>query len=412
MSARESDIQSDPTTGVEWRRPDNRFVPIRAYELIAALAGDAERFGDDAEQFADVAAALRDVIEQEAGAFERDLADFYAAFNPDRDTQPQQPVEVLRTPTAYDQLFTRLSYLLEKANFERLSNVQIEEFVKAANMRGVRVKLHAELIEHLEIWARGRGGTTRTIRTFKHPIRGETRTLAVFRRIVVVGRLCDEPHVFIKVFKDIPEADLEALLPHAEVAMNWRDRVLLMGGGAGTIGSTAIKVSKIAMNLAMLSKFLWIILVGAVVLAWRTFMGYRRARTSRNSQRTQHLYYQNLSNNAGAIQALVAMISQEELKEAVLAFALCHGDGDKPKSPDELAAVAERYLAEKFGVEVDFDAPDAIESLRRLHLCAGGESLHAVSCGEATEKLLEHWRQRASAKYHGSMAGDCAGKSG
>lgn len=410
MPARESDIQCDPTADVEWRRPDNRFVPIRACELIAALVDDAKRFGCDRDGLVGVATALRDVIEQETGAFERELADSYAVFSPDRDTQPIKPLEELRTPDAYDCLFSRLSYLLEKANFEKLTNVQIDQFVSAANSHGLRVRLRPELIEHLEIWVRGRGEIERETRTFRHPFRGVTRKFAIFRRIVVVARRSDAPHVIIKMFKDIPEVDVEALLPHAEVEMNWRDRILLMGGGAGTIGSTAMKISKLAISLVTLSKLLWVVLVGAAILAWRTLMGYRRACSSRDSQRTRHLYYQNLNNNAGAIQALTAMIGQEELKEAVLAYALCHGDGAGIRTADDLADAADRYLSERFGVEVDFDATDAIESLRRLELCTGKDCLCPVSCGVAVNVLAERWRRRISEKYHGEMVLRYAGR--
>jgi hypothetical protein len=405
MTARGSELASDPTADVEWHRPDCRFVPIRAGELIAALAEDKEQFGFDTDEFCSAAAALRDVIEQEAAAFERELADLYAAFNPDRDTRPVRPLPELRTLEAYADLNARLDYLLEKANFEQLSEVQIEAALRKANSYGLRIRLRPERVEQFAVWVRGRGTIERACRDWRHPLRGELRELPVFRRLVVVARLRDDPHVILKMFKDIPEDDVEALLPHAEVHMSWLDRMMLLGGGAGTLGTTATKVFKLAASVAILSKLLWVLLIGAATLLFRTIMGYRRARTSRDSQRTRHLYFQNLSNNAGVIYSLVSLVTQEELKEAALAYAFCHAPREQSWTAADLARRVEAYLSGRFGVELDFDAPDAIESLTRLKLWRDTLALRVVPCEEALERLRQHWSSRRSADYHRSRIG-------
>ena len=362
MTARTTDLSNDATADVDWHLLDDRFVPIRACDLIAALADDAKYFDFDRDAFCSVAGALHDVIAQESETFRRELADKYAAFNPDRDTRQ---LDTNTPPPSQAELARDLAYLLEKANFQRLSEVQIDAAIKIANTHGLRVKLDPERIDHLEIWVRGRGSVDHDCRTWRHPVKGQHSMLDIYRRIVVIARLRDDPHVQIKIFKDIPIGDLEALLPHAEVEMTWLDRVLMLGGGAGTVGTTAMKISKIALSFAMLSRLLWIVLFGAAILTYRTFMGYRRRRSDRDSQRTRHLYYQNLSNNGAALHTLVSMIEQEELKEAVLAYAFCHRLAAQSWTPDSLGEQVGEYLGEKFNLRTDFDAPDAIETLTR-----------------------------------------------
>jgi hypothetical protein len=139
------------------------------------------------------------------------------------------------------------------------------------------------------------------------------------------------------------------------------------------------------------------------MLSYRTFMGYRRARSNRDSQRTRHLYYQNLSNNGAALHALVSMIAQEELKEAVLAYAFCHQPGEQSWTAETLAVRVSGYLSERFEVAVDFDALDATESLTRLNLWRETVALRVVPCGEAVERLRKHWHARRSLDYHRSM---------
>jgi hypothetical protein len=165
-------------------------------------------------------------------------------------------------------------------------------------------------------------------------------------------------------------------------------------------------VFKLVTALTALSKLLWVVLVGALVLAYRTFMGYRRARSSRDSQRTRHLYYQNLGNNAGVLQSLIAMVAQEEQKEAVLAYALCHQPREQSWTEDELAERAAKYLGRRFSVEVDFDARDALETLRRLDLFRSTLALRVVDVDEALPRLRRHRASGRCAAYHRAAVGD------
>ena len=400
MPAKPGILAKDPTAATKLHRMDDRFVPLRACDLIDALAGDSVRFGADADRLREVAGAIADIIDQEADEFERDLLDRYAAFNPDRDTIVADARRDDRSRTHLRQLLARFDYLMEKANFERMSDVQIEAAVRTANSHGMRIRLNPDRIAELRIWVRGRGRIERCKKNWRHPLKGVPRDVEVFRRMVVLARLRDAPHVSIKIFKDIPEEDVEALLPHAEVAMGWFDRVMMLGGSAGAAGSTGMKVFGMLAKVAALGQLLWVVLIGAVTIAVRTFMGYRRARSNRDWQRTRHLYFQNLSNNEAAVHRLIAMIAGEETKEAVLAYAFCRNSVEPIGSELELRTRVESYLRSQFAVKVDFDAPDAIETLTRLKLWSDPRAFSVVNIDSALGQLRSHWRQRRSGCYH------------
>jgi len=401
MTAANEQIATDPTAGMEVHRPDDRFVPVRACELVEALAADEERFGADAPDLARVAGALRDVIEQEAHCFDRRLCDQYARFNPDRDTVPQEDLDEVRTPAAYAELRQALVYLFDKANFEELSEVQIGEAVRTANSYGLRVRLDPERVEELAIWVRGRTTAEMPRRDWKGRLRGLMRDTPVYRRMAVCVRLKGSPHVILKLFKEIPVQDVQALLPHAEIRMGWFDRLMVLGGGAGTLGSTAAKVFSSAGTVLALSKLFWVLILGLGTLAFRTFMGYRRARRNSDSQRTRHLYYQNLTNNAGVLHSLISMIAQEELKEAVLAYAFCQAaDGPARTTAGDLKARIDAYLGRRFRVETDFDLPDALETIGRLELWQPDGPWQVLPPKAAVAHLEDHWRHRRSQDYH------------
>lgn len=411
--AHSAELSQDPTVHVEWHRPDDRFVPVRPCDLVAALAEDHERFRIDPDLLRRFAQALQDVIEQEADTFHRDLLDRYAAVNPDRDTRPLVPLAQQRTPELYARLTRQIAYLLEKANFRQLSQVQVDAAIRTARAFGLCIRLRPDRVQHLAVWARGRGTTTRTRRRWFRPWRVETLTLPVYRRLVVVAQLRDDPHLLVKLFKNIPDIDVEALLPHAEVVMTLQDRLLVFGGGAGALGSTAKLLVGFFMGVATaLSQLAWVVLLGAGTMAWRTIMGYRRARSSRDSQRTQHLYFQNLANNGAAIQTLAAIVVQEELKEALLAYVFCHAAQPLCADEADLDRRIEAYLRARFDIRVDFDACDALDKLVRLELFTSRSPLRVAVPAKACQLLEAHWQHRRTAEYHKDQGSRVTGVEG
>lgn len=400
MAAQSNPLAHDPTAATEVHRLDHRFIPVRVCDLATALIS-AEPADAPQPGLAAVCAALQDVIEQETYAFERSLSDTYAAYNPDRDTLPGRHEDAAgRSRDRYDALCRRLEYLLDKANFEHLDNVRIEAAVAAANTHGLRIRLNPDLIEHLAIWVRGRGETKRPVKPWWRPFWPETRQLEVFRRLVVVARLKNEPHVILKMFKDIPIEDVEALLPHAEVEMTFLDRVVVFGGGGVGLIGTAFKIIKMLTAAALASLYLlWVLLVGIGMAVFRVVMGFQRAKSKRASQRTQHLYFQNISNNAATISTLIGMIAQEETKEALLAYAVCQRDPTIDRE-DRLRAAAERFLHDECGATVAFDVADALETLDRLDLWTDRQRLRVVPPDEAVRRLSAHWSSRRTLDYH------------
>jgi hypothetical protein len=406
--ASKSGLSSDPTRNAV-HRPDDRFVPLRPAELRDALAADASRFGITASQIAAVAAVLDEVLSQEALAFARWIDNLYAPVNPDRDTNPPPTAVRQPAPDRYRQLSAALRYLLSKANYVELSAVEIERAIRMANTHGVSVRLRPGLIAELALWVRGRGTVRRNIRrwrdilhwrTWRELARGRPTDVPVYRRLAVVGRLRDDPHVLVKLFKEIPESDVEALLPHAEVSMNIFDRLLVFGSGAGALGSAIWKaILFLTGSVVALSQLLWVVFIGTLMMLYRTLLGYRRTRKRRDSQRTSNLYFQNLANNAAAIQVLVAMIAQEDYKEALLAYVFSAA-AHVPADEASLDRRVEAYLRERFGTALDFDSRDALNTLDRLGLTLCNSPGRVLPPDRATAQLRALHESRATIEHH------------
>lgn len=395
----------------------DRFIPLEAHDLAAAIAADRTHFAAIGPEIVRITELLRDVVEQEAGEFERELCRLYAPFNPDRDTVDPNAGDRANADRGLGPVDQHLRYLLAKCNFQQLSDDGIAETIRAANSHGLRVRLRPERIERLSIWVRGRGTARRRRRTLRHPLRGVEGEFQVYRRLAVVARMRGETHLLLKLFKDIPVGDVEALLPHAEVRMGWLDRVKVFGGGAGIVWSSSSKVLNLLTGLIAWTKLMWVLLIGFVVLTVRTLLGYRVARIERDSQRTRNLYYQNLANNAGVVHSLTFMIAQEELKEALLAYTICWchsvqepraGESDAATIVTRIRTVADEYLHGAFGVAASFDAADAVATLMRLGLCADPNSGRVAPPARAIQILTAHVGSRRSAVHHTSRASQFA----
>lgn len=385
-------------------RPDNRFIPVASDDLIDYMCGDEDTFGENAARLRGLADLFIRILEQEKSAFERILTRSYARINPDRET-----IDILDSKppdeAEFVQLNIKIQHMLEKANFEKLSDEQVRTAVEAGSTQGMRVKLDDSTIEEMSIWVRGRSTTSFVHRTLAHPIRGESSEIATFNRLALITRTVDEPNVQVRLFKDIPIRDVEALLPNASVRMGPRDAVVMAGSGAGAVWALVTKI--LAVGLAAAGQLLWVVAVPLAGLSWKMFSGYRRAIKNRDSNRARHLYTKSLGANRSAIHRISFMICEEEIKEAVLLYRFCldvENDG-RSTSEAEIKTEIEAYLKGLTSIDVDFDVSDAIETLERMDLWRDRAELRVDGIAEATEKLDEHARLGRSRGYHAGLLG-------
>ncbi|MBV1861462.1 MAG: DUF3754 domain-containing protein [Nannocystaceae bacterium] len=378
--------------------PDDRYIPVRIEALMAEIAGDHGRFAEAAKMIEALELAFEYAVRQETAAFRRMVSRRYEPFNPARETiaHGEDPEDEERIAS----LRGMVTYLLDKANYEPLEEGQLEETLHLASTHGMSIRVNPDRVAFLDLSVRGRSQTTRMVRTWRHPFTGEERSIEIFRRLAVVFRPSDEARVSLKLFREIPLEDVEALLPHAEPQMTRLDKLKIVGGGLGALGGIATKLWAVLINgAAIASGFMWAATAAMVGLSIRSILGYRHAKKVRSSQMTHHLYFQNVANNAGVLDQLLASIGHEELKEALIGYAVVSSD-DTIVDMASFEAAAEAWLKEAFGVRVDFDGVDAHESLTRLELWADAEAWTLVAPAEAIERLDRRWRARKGAGYH------------
>jgi hypothetical protein len=381
------------------------FIPIRPADVVDLLCTDPGLTDTDRESLRQLGRLLAAVFHYEYHGHLEKLKNAYAPFDPDADTRTLTPLSPEEKQKRLDGLFEDFIWLLERANFKRLSREEIAAATKGASDWGLNMDVNFDVFERLEVFVRGDIVGTRTRQRWQNRYRPESVSVPVYQRLVLI--LKQQPHkrlgpnpdtesVFLKVFKDIPKLDLEMLLPGTKVVMPLTQRLKLGGSLASTMGYVGYKLE--------ISKLIAGVLTGNVFTFWgplslilgygyRQYAGYQTMRQSYSLKLAQSLYYQNLDNNAGVLFRLLNEAEEQEFREAVLAyFFLWRLAGEAGWTKPELDDHVEHFLEERAKVKVDFEIGDAMAKLERLGLTQHeGEHYRAVPVLQALETLDRTW---------------------
>ena len=215
----------------------------------------------------------------------------------------------------------------------------------------------------------------------------------------------------IKLFQDVPRADLEMLFPNAQVRMRRIDKLLI--GVPAVVSGVIVIATKLIASLVpvLLLLAFWfgarrepvqldqgqLLALGAGLMAFggflvRQFTKFKNRKIQFMKSLSESLYFRNLDNDAGVFHHLLDAAEEEEVKEAVLAYHFLRTAGG-PLTAAELDGRIEDWFARRWEAAFDFEVEDGVGKLRRLRLVDddGHGRLTAVALDEAMQSLDETW---------------------
>ncbi len=262
-------------------------------------------------------------------------------------------------------------------------------------------------LQKLEIYARGVVVGKRTIRPWRRCFRPQTVEVPLYQRLVVVfrtvdGRLApqfDDRRVYLRMFKNVPQQDIDMMLPASGVKMTWLDHSKIV---VPSLYAVAITLWRVLRNVVLLAFFGVFKTIGLVILVlFAIGFGLKSMFTYRtNTKRryllnmAQSLYYQSLDNNAGVLLRLLEEGEQQEACEAVLAYyALAiHLGGTRSYSLSEIGTACEQLLAEVCGLSIEFDVEATIRNLVHMGIVkTETDGWSALPLAQATAQLDRTW---------------------
>ncbi len=395
-----------------------RFIPYRKRDVVEMCLEDGALQGQE-DRFRQWYYMLSSIFHFEFHQVIESLKDHYAAVDPDADTRAydnQQPLARL-------DFVELLGGLLEKANYEQISQSELNQALTEASMFQIRLQVDFSDYSDVLLFCRGVSRRSETIRSWfglvKKPI-----TFTNYDRVVLYIRfrddfvqdandshmpLCKPGATLLKLFQNVPRADLEMLFPNTAVRMRPVDKLLI--GVPAVVSGGIVLTTKLGASLLLLGSLLgfWmglssepvelnktsmmVLLAGVVALGgylWKQFNNFKNRKLRFMQALTQNLYFKNLDNNAGVFHRLANDAEEEECKEAVLAYYFLLSAG--PMSKAALDEKIENWLLGQWQCAVDFEIKDALNKLLSLGLVVEKQGvLTAVSIEDGIAILDRRW---------------------
>ncbi|MFQ5505388.1 MAG: TMEM143 family protein [Planctomycetota bacterium] len=401
-----------------------RYIPYRRSDVVEMCLREGRLPSEEAESFRELCRILQSLFHFEFHERLESLKDSYAPFNPDADTRRIREVSGAELAASQASLVRGLTEVLNAANYERVTQEDLERALAEESLFKIRLHVDFEDFEEVIFFARGRSTAKETLRRFLGLGKQELEFVNLSRVLIYVkfkkqawfdaaGRkdLFFRPgSTIIKLFQDVPAADLEMLFPNTEVRMKPVDKLLI--GVPAAIGGIAVVATKLLGTIFLVASLVafWLGLsrqsvridqgaLVALAIGLATLGGYVIKQISNFKARklkfmktlSDSLYFKNLDNNAGVLNHLFDAAEEEECKEAILGYYFLL-TSERGLSEPELDDVIEDWFERKWGCRIDFEADDALHKLVRLELVSrGGEILRARPLAEAKSRLDYIW---------------------
>ena len=392
----------------ETAKPREHFIPLRKTELVRLLAEDKELSPEERQKFLELSKIVGSTIHFHYHQKLEELKEAYFCLDPDVDERTREPSNPVREDQQAGIVLDKFGELMERANFHKLSQEEIHASLASASHWGLNLKLDFNIFERLDVYARGDVLGKRTVRTWQNWYRETTVDVPTYQRLAVAFRLAEakgipSPHrpIAMKLFKNIPKADLEMLLPGTRVKMTLFDQGKILIPTLSGVGLAMFKLftKAFATALAGFSGMLGflILLAGTIGYGVKAFMGYLNTKDKYQLSLTRSLYFQNLDNNSGVFFRLLDEAEEQEFREAVLAWWLLWrkstGGDDGGWTAPQIDRAAEKFLRERCNLKVDFEIEDALDKLRRLKLIEAlpGGKWRTVAISAALYELDRAW---------------------
>ena len=422
--------------------PLERFIPFRKCDVITLCE---ELLAFERAEFRNFSTLLVNRIHYQYHEQLEALKNSYSYFDPNKDTRELHFPDKRSLKQSQKAFSKGFASLLNAANFEKVTDDDLTAALKEESLFKVRLAVSFDDFEDVVFYRRGESIKTETVRTF-FGLRKKQVSFTNYDKVAVYITFKDEAYfkekgqtpvtfkpgsTIVKLFQNVPKADLEMLFPNSEVKMRPLDKLIISASAA--IGGTVVLVTKLGASLLLMASFLafWLgfkddeveltkqslITFGIGMGVFGSFIFKEWTKFKNRKIRfmkalSDNLYFKNLDNNAGVFHTLVDAAEEEDCKEALLAYTFLFKCGNvsdegsaaflKMQSGSEIAAggmtlstldsAIETYFLEELNCALDFDVTDAITKLVDMELVEqNGDIFVARALNDAVKILDDYW---------------------
>ncbi len=401
-----------------------RFIPISLERLIADLVDSNMLDEQQKEYFEKFCYTYSSLFHAQSHQHNQQIKQIYQPFDPDTETLilPHKADQVDSEPFK-----AKLYALLDQANYEKLSQQDLNEALNKISPHGVKVSVDFDEFKDVALFFRGAAVKTEQHRNWKRlKFKKRAVNIQIYRRLFVllqtrnrqqwIENLSKQKHIspkkaqkqvdrslkalgisgdndiiYLKLFKDIPAADLEMLFPNTRIRIRLFDKIkLALMGGGGTAGGVMATVTKLSAAIDPISAMLAI--GGLLGVIWRQIAKIFSQKAKYSAILTKNLYFYNLDNNMGALSYLTDSAEQEECKEAILAYFFLLTNGSLQRQ--QLDQLIEQYIVQQYQIPMDFEINDGLDKLYKAQLLIqDNDTINVLPLTQAHFSLVNQWQE-------------------
>ncbi len=234
-----------------------RFIPFRRQHIVEMCLRE-DRLGADADDFRQLVRMLEQVFHYEFHQIVEGLKNAYAELDPDTDTRSPK-FDAAEGGESFVEL---LDGLLEAANYERVTEAELNQALTESSLFKIRLQVDFEDFSEVSLFARGESRKRETLSSW-FGLRKQEIEFVNYERVVVYLRMrddfvrakddfasCRAGATLLKLFRNVPKADLEMLFPNTRVRMRLTDKLLI--GVPALVSGGVVLTTKLGASLVLL----------------------------------------------------------------------------------------------------------------------------------------------------------------
>tara|TARA_R110001583_G_scaffold12423_1_gene55221 strand:- start:17638 stop:18870 length:1233 start_codon:yes stop_codon:yes gene_type:complete len=400
-----------------------RFIPFRKQDIIQMCSQELsdEKSALSFKQFCQL---LSSVIHFNYHEQLESLKNNYAPFDPNADTQQLNNFTLEQREQCKIAFAESFAKTLNAANFEKVTEQDLQEALTEESLFKVRLEVEFDDFEQVVFYRRGESQLSETI-TSLWGFRKQTINFTNFDRVAVYITFKDKSYfeqkkkqpigfepssTIIKLFQNVPKADLEMLFPNSEVRMRPIDKVII--GASAVVGGAVVLVTKLGASILLFAALLsfWLgwrlesvamtqqhfisfgLGIGLFgVFIFKEWSKFKNRKIKFMKALSDNLYFKNLDNNAGVFHTLIDAAEEEDFKEALLAYTFLL-KSTQGLSASQLDEEIEAWFSNNYHCQLDFEISDALAKLELMQLITlDGENYKPLSLTQAKQCLDQRW---------------------
>lgn len=394
------------------------FIPYRKADLLQMCLHEWSLTADQKELFEQFYRLLENQFHLDFHKKLESLKAAYGPLDPDSDTRPL-PDGI--SASATEELAANLEQILTNANYRALNEKDLAQALEEESLFKIRLQVDFDDFDEVVLYSRGESirevlvSSSFGLRKKKIEFRNYDRVVLFLRFKSsldqgAANRAVAPGSIVLKLFQNVPKADLEMLFPNTKIRMRNLDKLMI--GVPALVSGIVMAVTKLGATFVLLGALLgyWlgissteVTLTKTSVLAllasiatvggyiWKQFSSFKNRKLRFTQALTENLYFKNLDNNQGVFHRLIDDAEEEECKEAMLAYYFLLRS-DRPVTATELDQQVENWFSERWQCELDFDIEDALNKLESLQLVDRRDSrFSAKSLPDALRILDQKW---------------------